>query len=139
MGCDASLLSCFAFSSRTSSTGEGEDTAAFECEFGCLQGVSVITVSETGQRGEGESDEGTGEVVGEAGAAKRDPQLLFFAPTAVGSPVVGEDNAACETEFGCQRGVFFAPPDVDTVEVEGGTRVRGRMGVRMRMVNEGRL
>ena len=129
------MLVRFAFSSRISFTGEGEDTAACKTEFGCLAGASTITVSETEQREEDEADEGTvGVVGGVMGAAQMDPQLLFFVPATAGWPVVEEDNAANETEFCCLQGVIFAALDSGEVEVEGGTRERGRMGVRMRMV-----
>ena len=92
------MTSGFTFSSRISSTGEDEGTAAYEMELCCLAGASVVTVSETEQGGEREEGEGIEETVvsalGDRGAAQREAQLLFFAPSAIGRPVVGEDNAA---------------------------------------------
>ena len=74
-------------------TGEEGDTAAYEWEFGCQAGVSVITVSETEQgRGESEEGEGTEGVVGEVcGCVKMDPQFLFFVHAEVDCRVVGEE------------------------------------------------
>lgn len=75
---------------------------------------------------------------GEVGEAQMDAQLLlFFWLATLGREVMGEDNAACEIEFGCQQGVFFAPLASAVAELEGregGEGESGRMGVRMRMV-----
>jgi hypothetical protein len=86
------------------------------------------------QRGETE-----GVMDEEDGELKRAPQLLFFALAALGCEAVAEDNAACETEFGCLQGLLFAAlASSDDDQVEGGSRERGRMGGRMRMVREAR-
>ena len=83
-------LSCCTFSSCRSLTGEGEDSAACEAEFGCLQDASVITVSGTEQGGDsveseevGGGEEGVeGVADGVDGEVHRDAQLLFFVPAA---------------------------------------------------------
>ena len=146
--CSAPFLFCFSSSSCMSASGEDEDTAAYEAEFGCTQVASTISESKTergeeaGQGGEtgetgGVMDEvegGESEVEGEVREARWDAQVFFSVLAVLSWEATEGDNAAFETEFCCTQGVFFTPLAIDTVELEERREGRGVMGVRMRMV-----
>jgi hypothetical protein len=146
--CAAPFLFCFSSSSCMSASGEDEDTAAYEAEFGCTQVASTISESKTergeeaGQGGEtgetgGVMDEvegGESEVEGEVREARWDAQVFFSVLAVLSWEATEGDNAAFETEFCCTQGVFFTSLAIDTVELEERREGRGVMGVRMRMV-----